>query len=68
MPHKYKEYSVQGNAYRLGIPFTGHPMFGHDIIYTHPMNYGAAVGRTAQRDFLVFANQVIILMAEFICL
>ncbi|MCF7792104.1 MAG: hypothetical protein K9M56_08925 [Victivallales bacterium] len=56
--HKFKEYSVQGTAYRLGIPFTGHPMFGHDIIYTHPMNYGAAVGRTAQRDFLIFANQV----------
>ncbi|MCF7889159.1 MAG: hypothetical protein K9L78_03470, partial [Victivallales bacterium] len=54
--HKFKEYSVQGTAYRLGIPFTGHPMFGHDIIYTHPMNYGAAVGRTAQRDFLIFAN------------
>ena len=56
--HKYKEYSVQGNAYRLGIPFTGHPMFGHDIIYTHPVNYGAAIGRAAQRDFLVYANQI----------
>ena len=36
----------------LGVPFTGHPMIGHDIIYTHPLNSGAAVGRTAQRDFL----------------
>ena len=58
IPHPYKEYSVQGAAYRLKIPFTSHPMIGHDIIYTHPMNHGAAIGRTAQRDFLTFANQV----------
>jgi hypothetical protein len=58
VPHKYKEYSVQAAAYRMKIPFTGHPMFGHDIIYTHPLNYGAAIGRAAQRDFLTFASQV----------
>ena len=58
IPHPYKEYSVQGAAYRLKIPFTSHPMIGHDIIYTHPMNHGAAIGRTAQRDFLTYANQV----------
>ena len=58
IPHKYKEYSVQRAAYKLKIPFTGHPMFGHDIIYTHPMNYGASIGRAAERDFLTFANQV----------
>jgi hypothetical protein len=56
--HPCKQYSVQGNAYRLGIPFTGHPMIGHDIIYNHPMNCGAAIGRTAERDFLSFAHQV----------
>ncbi|MDP4192504.1 MAG: hypothetical protein Q8858_13130 [Bacteroidota bacterium] len=54
----YKKYCVQAAAYRLGIPFTGHPMIGHDIIYTHPMNHGAAVGRTALRDFLSFAESV----------
>ena len=54
----YKKYCVQAAAYRLGIPFTGHPMIGHDIIYTHPMNHGAAIGRTALRDFLTFANSV----------
>jgi hypothetical protein len=58
IPHKCKEYSVQRAAYNLNIPFTGHPMFGHDIIYNHPLNYGAAIGRTAQRDFLAYANQV----------
>jgi hypothetical protein len=33
-------------------------MFGHDIIYAHPMNQGAAVGRTAERDFLLFAGSI----------
>jgi hypothetical protein len=56
--HPFKEYSVQAAAYRLNIPFTGHPMIGHDIIYTHPMNNGPAVGRTALRDFLTFAEQI----------
>jgi hypothetical protein len=58
IPHPYKEFSVQARAYELGIPFTGHPMIGHDIIYNHPVNNGAALGRTAIRDFLVFANSV----------
>ncbi len=56
--HPYRQYSAQAAAYRLGIPFTAHPMFGHDIIYTHPANHGAAIGRTAQRDFLAFAAQI----------
>ena len=58
IPHPYKQFSVQAQAYELGIPFTGHPMFGHDIIYTHPMNHGAAIGRTALNDFLRFAASV----------
>ena len=58
IPHPWKQYSVQAQACNLGIPFTGHPMFGHDIIYTHPMNHGAAIGRTALNDFLRFAASV----------
>jgi hypothetical protein len=58
VPHPHKRFSVQAAACRLKTPFTGHPMFGQDIIYTHPLNSGAAVGRTAQRDFLVFAKAV----------
>jgi len=58
IPHPYKRYSAQAAAYELNLPFTAHPMFGHDIIYTHPMNHGAAIGRTAQRDFLTYAQQV----------
>jgi hypothetical protein len=58
IPHSYKKFSVQSRAYELGIPFTGHPMFGHDIIYTHPLNHGAAIGRTALNDFLTYAKSV----------
>jgi len=58
VPHPWKRFSVQAAAYRLGLPFTGHPMIGHDIIYTHPINTCAAIGRTAERDFLRFAHAV----------
>lgn len=56
--HPFQAYSVQAAAFRLGVPFTGHPMIGHDIIYTHPMNHGGAIGRAAQRDFLTYAEGV----------
>ena len=58
IPFPYKQYSVQAQAFELGIPFTGHPMIGHDIIYNHPMNHGAALGRTALNDFLCFSKSV----------
>ncbi|MDD5705726.1 MAG: hypothetical protein PHR35_07355 [Kiritimatiellae bacterium] len=58
VPHRFGSFGVQAEAYRRGIPFTGHPMIGHDIIYAHPMNSGAAVGRTAERDFLAYATAI----------
>ncbi len=58
IPHPFKQYGIQAAAYRLKIPYTGHPMIGHDIIYVHPMNHCAAIGRAAQRDFLAFAHNV----------
>ena len=58
VPHPFKAFSAQAAAHRLGIPFTGHPMIGHDIIYNHPMNHGAAIGRTALTDFLSFAHSI----------
>lgn len=58
IPHPFKRYSVQCAAFDLNIPFTGHPMIGHDIIYTHPLNHGAAIGRTALTDFLYYAKSV----------
>lgn len=56
--HLYKEYSIQNAAYNLKVPFTGHPMFGHDIIYLHPANCGALLGMAAERDFLSFAHSI----------
>lgn len=56
--HPYRQYSAQAAAYRLGIPFTVHPGIGYDIIYTHPMNSGGAIGRAAVRDFLTYADSV----------
>jgi len=58
VPHPYKQFSPQAAARRLGIPLTGHPMLGHDIIYIHPLNDGGAVGRAGLRDFLTFARGV----------
>jgi len=58
IPHPYKRFSVQAAAHRLRVPFTAHPMFGHDVIYTHPISCGAAIGRTAERDFLSFADSI----------
>lgn len=56
--HPYAEYSIQAKAFENKTLFTSHPMFGHDIIYTHRANRGAAVGRCAERDFLSFADSV----------
>ncbi len=56
--HQHRECGLQAAAFSAGIPFTAHPMFGHDIIYTHPMNCGGAIGRTAERDFLTFTESV----------
>jgi hypothetical protein len=58
IPHPFKKYSVQCTAFDLNIPFTGHPMIGHDIIYTHPLNHCAAIGRTALTDFLYYAHSI----------
>ena len=56
--HPFRRYSVQAAAFRTRVPCTAHPMFGHDIIYTHPANHGAAVGRAAERDFLTYAAAI----------
>ena len=56
--HPFSEYSIQARAFKNNTPFTSHPMFGHDIIYTHRANRGAAIGRCAERDFLAFVNSV----------
>jgi hypothetical protein len=56
--HRYKEYSIQYAAWKARIPFTVHPGIGYDIIYTHPLNCGGAIGRASVWDFLSYAQSV----------
>lgn len=56
--HPFKKYSFQEAAYFSKIPVTVHPGFGYDIIYTSAYNCGAAIGRTAEIDWLRFADSV----------
>jgi len=56
--HPWKESSILGQAFRLGLPFTVHPGIGYDIIATHPMFNGAAIGRAGALDFRQFCKSV----------
>ncbi|MDP8224007.1 MAG: hypothetical protein P9L99_11655 [Candidatus Lernaella stagnicola] len=56
--HPFANTSAQAAAFAAHVPFTAHPMFGHDIIYNHPANCGSAIGRSAERDFLAFAHTI----------
>jgi hypothetical protein len=58
VPHLFASYSIQARAYDLGVPFTSHPMIGHDIIYTHRTSRSAPIGRCAERDFLSYVHSV----------
>ena len=56
--HPWKETSILGQAFRLGVPMTVHPGIGYDIITCHPIFSGAAIGRAAALDFRLFARAV----------
>lgn len=56
--HPYKEYSLLYIAQKNNCKFTCHPMFGHDIIYTHKLNKGISIGICAERDFLSYVDSV----------
>lgn len=58
IPAPFGRYSIQANAYQMGVASTAHPMFGHDIIYTHHLNSGSAIGRAAELDFLSYVDSV----------
>ena len=58
VPHPRKDTSVLAAAFRHNVPMTVHPGIGYDIIATHPLFNGAAIGRAAQRDFALFADSV----------
>lgn len=56
LQHPYKETSVFRTAFINNIPLCVLPGIGYDIIYTHYLNNGAAIGKTAVRDFLALAE------------
>ncbi len=58
IPAPFGKFSVQAGAWQLGVASTAHPMFGHDIIYTHHISSGSAIGRAAEHDFLSYADSV----------
>lgn len=58
LPCPYKMYSILGQSFTENVPATIHPGIGYDIIYTHPLASGAAIGRAGYVDFRVFAEGV----------
>lgn len=54
--HPWKKYSLCFSAYKNNVPLTVHPGFGYDIIYTHHYSNGAAIGITAEIDFLRYVQ------------
>lgn len=56
--HPWRRFSLQRAAFNAGVPFTVHPGIGYDIIYTHPLASGGAIGRGALRDFRAYAASV----------
>ncbi|SFM84395.1 hypothetical protein [Thermodesulforhabdus norvegica] len=54
----YRDYSICGNAYRLGNPVTIHVAIGTDIIHMHPQMDPSAVGRLSYTDFRLFCRLV----------
>ena len=55
---KYKELSIFGAGYRLGLPMSVHIAIGTDIIHMHPGVDGAALGEGSMRDFRLLASMV----------
>lgn len=58
LPHPWKAKSVQAACHEAGVPFTVHPGIGQDIVYSHPLFRGAAVGEASMTDFLLFASSI----------
>lgn len=56
--HRWKEASILGQAYALGVPATVHPGIGYDIIANHPVFSGSVIGRAAEWDFGLFGGSV----------
>jgi len=55
---KLIKLSILAAASHLGIPLTVHPTIGAETAHFLPSASAAAIGRTAHRDFRIFAGQV----------
>lgn len=55
---RFPEASLFLAAYQMGVPVSVHVAFGTDIIHSHPLASGAAVGTCTQIDFQIFTQQV----------
>ncbi len=54
----YREKSVLGMCYHLGVPCTVHVGIGNDIIHEHPNCNGAAMGTCSYNDFLIYTQSL----------
>ena len=55
---RFREMSIFGNAYELGMPATVHVAIGTDIIHMHPDADGGAIGGASFTDFKLFTSVV----------
>ncbi|MDA0658303.1 MAG: hypothetical protein O2931_00790 [Planctomycetota bacterium] len=58
VPHVRKDSSILRAAIEFDVPLTVHPGIGYDIIATHPMYQGGALGRASAVDFARFGQAV----------
>ena len=56
VPHPHKDVSVLRKAFAHQVPLCVMPGIGYDIIFSHYLNCGSAIGKTAVQDFLTFAK------------
>jgi hypothetical protein len=54
----YRERSILGMGYHLGVPCTVHIGVGNDIIHEHPNCDGAVLGEASYTDFLIYTETV----------
>ncbi len=56
--HRWKQASILAQAFHHQVPMTVHPGIGYDIIATHPIFSGAAIGRAGGIDFRLIGDSM----------
>ncbi|MDD4772620.1 MAG: hypothetical protein PHZ09_03350 [Eubacteriales bacterium] len=54
----YRERSILGMGYHLGVPCTVHIGIGSDIVHEHPNCDGAVLGEASYTDFLIYTETI----------